>query len=139
MRSPEPRGLRNRNPGNIRRSADRFRGEVVPAQDPLFKEFEAMEWGYRALFVVLDTYRRRHGLRRLEEFIARWAPPAENDTAAYLRAVTARTGLAPDAEIDTRDRATMTALAAAITQVENGTAADAAALQRGWELFAADR
>ena len=139
MPDPLPRGLRNRNPGNLRRSAERFRGGVVPSRDAAVKEFERLEWGYRALFVVLDTYRRRHGLRRLEEFIARWAPPAENDTAAYLRAVTARTGLAPDAEIDTRDRPTMTALAAAITRVENGTEADPAALQRGWELFAADR
>ena len=136
---PLPRGLRNANPGNIRRSADRFRGEIVPSRDPLFKQFESLEWGLRALFVVLDTYRHRHGLRRLADFIARWAPPSENDTAAYLRTVAARTGLDPAAVIDTRHRSTMLAVAGAIVQVACGVPVDPAALRRGWERFIADR
>ena len=46
------RGLENRNPGNIRHSSSRYRGEVRPSRDPAFKEFEAIEWGYRAIFVT---------------------------------------------------------------------------------------
>ena len=53
------RGLRNNNPGNIRRSKVRYRGEVHPSQDPEFRQFSAPEWGYRAIFVLLDTYRVR--------------------------------------------------------------------------------
>ena len=56
------RGVDNCNPGNIRRSRVRYRGEVHPSRDPDFKQFESMEWGYRAMFVLLDTYRRRYGL-----------------------------------------------------------------------------
>ncbi len=129
------RGLANRNPGNIRRSAVRYRGEVQPSRDPAFKQFETMAWGYRAIFVVLDTYRVRHGLRTIAQMIARWAPPTENHTQAYVRAVVEHTGIPADRPIDTRDRTTMIPVAAAISRVENGTDADLRDVERGWELF----
>ena len=81
------RGLSNRNPGNIRQSAVRYKGEVRPSRDPAFKQFESMPWGYRAIFVLLDTYRIRHGLDTIRGMISRWAPPSENRTEAYIRAV----------------------------------------------------
>lgn len=89
------RGLKNCNPGNIRRSRGRYKGEVVPSRDPAFKQFESLAWGYRAIFVLLHTYRTRHGLRTIAEMIARWAPPSENRTDAYIRAVSDRTGIGP--------------------------------------------
>lgn len=73
------RGLRNRNPGNIRRSKTRYLGEVTPSCDVAFKQFETMAWGYRAMFVLLDSYRRR-GYVTLRQMIARYAPPVENHT-----------------------------------------------------------
>ena len=39
-----------------------------------------MPWGYRAMFVLLHTYRVRHGCRTLREMISRYAPPMENHT-----------------------------------------------------------
>lgn len=129
------RGLRNHNPGNIRHSSDRFRGEVYPSTDTAFKQFTSDEWGYRAIFVVLGTYHRRHGLRTMGAMIRRWAPPSENATEAYIRAVTRLTGLAADAEIDPSSRDEMVRLAAAISEVENGRPADLEAVARGWELY----
>lgn len=129
------RGLRNRNPGNIRRSGVRYKGEVRPSTDPQFKQFGSMALGYRAIFVLLDTYRIRYGLDTVRTMISRWAPPSENDTAAYIDAVCRRTGLTPDRPIDTRNRATMVPLAAAISRVENGTEAVAEEVEAGWELF----
>lgn len=129
----QPRGLRNRNPGNLRQSPVRYRGEVVPSNDVAFKEFETMAWGYRALIVLLQSYRKR-GLRTLRAMICRYAPPTENATEAYIARVAAATGLAPDAEIDTSDRATMLALAAAISAVENGVPACADDVAAGWKL-----
>lgn len=129
------RGVRNHNPGNIRRAICRFRGEVIPSTDPAFKQFESAEWGYRAVFVVLRTYYRKHGLRTLSEMIARWAPPSENNTAAYIRRVCALTGLAPADTIDPTDRSTMIPLVAAISEVENGVKADWRSVERGWELY----
>ncbi len=81
------RGLDNRNPGNIRRSKVRYRGEVRPSRDPDFKQFETLAWGYRAIFVLLNTYRIRYGLSTLRGMISRWAPPSENHTDVYIRAV----------------------------------------------------
>lgn len=129
------RGLDNRNPGNIRRSQVRYKGEVRPSRDPAFKEFESTTWGYRAIFVLLDTYRIRYGIDTIRGMIARWAPPSENPTDAYVRSVVRLTGIAEDRPLDTRDRRTMIPLAAAISQVENGVAAEMDAVEQGWELF----
>lgn len=129
------RGLRNCNPGNIRRSIARYRGEIRPSRDPAFKEFLSIEWGYRAIFVTLNTYRRKHGLDTLAKMIARWAPPNENHTEAYIRSVAQLTGLDPTMPLNTLDRATMIPVVAAISQVENGVPANRRSLERGWELF----
>lgn len=129
------RGLENRNPGNIRQAKVRYKGEVRPSRDPAFKQFETMAWGYRAVFVLLDTYRSRHGLDTIRGMISRWAPPSENRTDAYIRAVAADTGIAPDEPLDTRDPAVMIPLAAAISRVENGTPADLGEVECGWKLF----
>lgn len=129
------RGLANCNPGNIRRSSSRYRGEVRPSRDPDFKQFESIEWGYRAIFVTLNTYRRKYGLRTIREMISRWAPPVENHTEAYIRAVTARTGFSADAVLDTRSRKQMVPLIAAMSEVENGVKADFRAVERGWVLY----
>lgn len=101
------RGLSNCNPGNIRQSKVRYKGEVQPSRDPAFKQFESLAWGYRAVFVLLHTYRVRHGLRTVRGMISRWAPPVENHTEAYIRAVAADTGIDPDEPLDTLDPATM--------------------------------
>ncbi|WP_289066203.1 structural protein P5 [uncultured Alistipes sp.] len=130
------RGLNNCNPGNIRQSKGRYKGEVRPSRDPAFKQFETMAWGYRAIFVLLHTYRTRHGLRTIAAMIARWAPPSENKTELYIRTVSRRSGIPADRPLDTRDRRTMIPIAAAISFVENGTAADMHDVEKGWELFA---
>ncbi|MCI9244345.1 MAG: structural protein P5 [Alistipes sp.] len=130
------RGLNNRNPGNIRQSKGRYKGEVRPSRDPAFKQFETMAWGYRAIFVLLHTYRTRHGLRTIAAMIARWAPPSENKTELYIRTVSRRSGIPADRPLDTRDRRTMIPIAAAISFVENGTTADMHDVEKGWELFA---
>lgn len=129
------RGLTNCNPGNIRQSKVRYKGEVRPSRDPAFKQFESLAWGYRAVFMLLHTYRVRHGLRTIREMISRWAPPSENHTEVYIRAVAADTGIDPDEPLDTRDAGTMIPLAAAISRVENGAPADMRQVADGWELF----
>ena len=129
------RGLSNCNPGNIRRSATRFQGEVRPSRDPAFKQFASLAWGYRAIFVLLNTYRRKYGLRTPSAMISRWAPPSENHTESYIRAVCERTGFDPDQRLDTTCKEDMLPLAAAISWVENGVAADEEVLQAGWQLY----
>lgn len=132
------RGLRNRNPGNIRRSGVRYKGECARSTDSEFRQFESMEWGYRAMFVLLHTYSRRHGCRTLRDMISRYAPPSENDTEAYIRRVAAATHIGADEPLDTLDGNAMTAVVAAMSEVENGTEAVRREVEWGWLLFAED-
>ena len=91
------RGHRNRNPGNIEHSAaNKWQGLAEPPSDGRFCRFTGHEYGLRALAVLLVTYQDRHGLRTVRDIITRWAPPAENDTTAYLAAVVRRMGVGPD-------------------------------------------
>ncbi len=132
------RGLRNNNPGNIRLSSVRYKGEKRESSDVAFRQFESIEWGYRAMFVLLNTYAVKHGCRTLRTIINRYAPPIENHTDNYIRRVSADTHLDPDEVISTTDAAVMTAVVAAMSAVENGVKANMQDVWRGWELFIAD-
>ena len=132
------RGLRNNNPGNIRLGSVRYKGERAKSSDSAFRQFESMEWGYRAMFVLLHTYALKHNCRTLHSMINRYAPPIENHTENYIRRVAYATHLSPDETISTTDRGVMTAVVAAMSEVENGVKADMATIWRGWELFIAD-
>ena len=83
-----PRGIRNRNPLNIRRSpGTRWRGAAEVQRDAAFVTFRGMEWGIRAACRLLATYRRR-GIVTIEGIIARWAPPQDgNNTERYVSIV----------------------------------------------------
>jgi len=114
------RGIRNNNPGNIRRSTDKWQG-LAPAQDdPAFFKFEAPVMGIRALVRILKNYQTKHGLNTIEQIINRWAPPVENDTAAYVRNVERWTGLAANQPLDLTQPFILGALVPAIIRMENG-------------------
>jgi hypothetical protein len=119
-----PRGVRNHNPGNIDRTTPRapWQGRVPDSQltDPRFEQFTAPEWGIRALARTLITYQDKHGLRTVRGIIDRWAPPPENNTWAYITAVSNRLGLLADDEIDVHDYRTLRVLVEAIIKHENG-------------------
>ena len=137
---PLTRAERNHNPGNIRRCGVRYRGELRPSCDPAFKEFESDEWGYRAMFVLLESYRRRYSIDTLRGIITRWAPPLENDTEAYIRFVAARSEVDPDAVLPPRD-VRLRSIAEAMSRYERGhepSPAQLDALDRGWKLFLGD-
>ena len=135
LEAPLPRGLRNANPGNLRRTADAWKGLRAQQTDPEFFQFTHLKWGYRALFITLRTYRKKHRCRTLRQIIRRWAPPGENPVDAYLSAVCRLMQQPPGYEPDVYHRATMLRLAAAITRVENGRDASPADLEAGWELI----
>ena len=103
------RAMRNLNPGNIRLSATRFKGEVVPSRDSAFKQFESLEYGYRAMFVLLDTYARRYGLSSIRQ------------------------------RIDSRSPRDMVPIVAAMAEIESGESPSIEDIHRGWNLFARDR
>lgn len=116
------RGIRNNNPGNIRHGQP-WQGLAPEQTDSAFATFVTMPWGIRALVKLLQTYRLRYGLNTVRGIITRWAPPAENDTEAYIRAVCRPAGLGADDELPD-DRLTYEYLARVIARHENGADAD---------------
>lgn len=135
MRTELPRGLRNNNPGNIRRSSDTFQGEKTPSSDQAFKQFQTMAYGYRAIFKILANYSRHHQLKTIRQMIGRWAPANENNTSAYVSLVSSYSGIPADAPLDIHDPAVMTQIVAAMSRVENGRQAVMADVIAGWELL----
>ncbi len=110
------RGLRNNNPGNIRQG-DNWEGLTDPQTDPTYCTFISMEYGVRALAKTLGTYHNRYGLHTVRQIITRWAPPNENDTAAYIAHVCEVLSVGPDDTIDWDNQ--LSALIRAITLHEN--------------------
>lgn len=130
-----PRGLRNCNPGNIRITKDKWQGLRPVQEDPAFFQFTEMKWGYRALIRTLQNYRKRHGCKTIGDFIRRWAPSNENNTAGYISRVCKEMEV-PDSFVpDVDDKDTMCAFAAAISEVENGVPAVIEDVEAGWELL----
>ena len=87
-----PRGLRNNNPLNIRKGAQRWQGQT--GNDGAFCIFESMEYGYRAAFKLLHTYNTKYKIYSVREIIYRWAPPHDhNNTRGYIERVCQTAGL----------------------------------------------
>ncbi len=114
------KGLRNNNPGNIRYNpANNWQGQT--GNDGTgFAVFDSPQNGIRALAKLLKNYQNTYGLHSLQEIISRWAPPSENDTAAYISSVSQQTGFSPMDTINLNDPATLTAVVKAIIKHENG-------------------
>ncbi len=118
--SSAARGLRNNNPGNIEAS-DKNPWEGQSGSDGRFAKFETPEHGIRALGKNLLTYYQKHGLDTVGEIITRWAPPKENKTDAYIKAICEQLGVAADQQIDVTNPRTLAALCAGIVNHENGS------------------
>lgn len=115
-----PRGIRNLNPGNLERNGIPWQGLATVQSDPRFLVFIAMPWGVRAAGKVLLTYYRKYGLNTVAGIINRWAPPVENDSGAYIAAVSKALGVRQDQAMKIDAPATLTRLLRAIFHHENG-------------------
>ena len=131
----ESRGLRNNNPGNIRISKDKWQGLKAKQTDKSFFQFISIEYGYRALIRTLQNYRKLYGCQTIADFIKRWAPPTENNTAGYITRVCKEMQVPSTCVPDINDKDMMCAFAAAISQVENDTPANMEDVRKGWDLL----
>ena len=116
----DPRGIRNNNPGNIRRNGDPWQGLAERQGDVEFFTFKTSIYGIRALARVLITYQDKYDLRSVRQIIERWAPPSENNTDAYVRAVAADAELDADQTLDIHRFDHLLPLTKAIIRHENG-------------------
>ncbi len=81
-----PRGLRNRNPLNIRKGDQLWKGQT--GNDGTFCIFLENKWGYRAAFRILNTYNTKYHIYSVREIISRWAPEKDgNNTRGYIQCV----------------------------------------------------
>jgi hypothetical protein len=84
-----PRGIRNFNPGNLRKNDIPWLGLSAEQQDPDFFQFMSPTFGIRAIVKILLHY-KADGIETIADAISRWAPPSENDTDSYIAAVEAQ-------------------------------------------------
>lgn len=117
-----PIGLRNNNPGNIRVSKTKFRGEIP--SDNAFKKFDTIVNGYRAMFVLLRSYNRLYGINTIRGIINRYAPPTENNTRAYIDYVCSCCNIGPDAKIDFEKMKPLIFIVFAMAHIETGVKPD---------------
>lgn len=114
------RGVRNCNPCNLRRSSDKFQGEVAICRDRDFKQFNSMKYGVRAALCVLRTYIVLRHCCNIESIISRWAPPGDgNNTGAYISFVCSQTGLQPVAPISWKEESKVDAILKAMCLIES--------------------
>lgn len=114
------RGLRNRNPGNIRwiaAPASRWRG-MIRDDGTGYGVFDTDANGIRALAKQLIVYETRYKLTTVRTIITRWAPPSENQTGPYVVAVAKALRVNPDDTISARLH--LTTMVLAIIKHENG-------------------
>lgn len=80
-RSGGTRGQRNNNPGNIEYGPfARSMGAI--GSDGRFAIFPDLQTGTNALAQLMSSYQRR-GFNTIDKIVKRYAPPRENNTAAY--------------------------------------------------------
>ena len=118
-----PRGLRNNNPLNIRRSPqNHWQGSRPTITDPAFEEFRNMIYGYRAAIKIIKNRMDRTKTKSLtpELIITSWAPPQENDTPSYIARACEIAYLRPNDRIKFSEKNKLCCLIRAMALIENG-------------------
>lgn len=135
----KPRGLRNNNPLNIRRSNDKWQGLSAVQDDKEFFQFLCAAYGWRAAFVILTkSYYAKRGINTIEGIIRRWAPSSENNTEGYIRRVCEYTGLNRSQILPppTERPAIWLMIGYAMARVENGISDIAVNdMLEGWDML----
>lgn len=113
-----PRGIRNNNPGNLN-----FAGQAGATKEGgpngRFAVFGSMQAGVAALVRQIGLYVKR-GRNTIRKILEVYAPPGENNTNAYIAAVSKALGIGPDDALDTENAQQVMGLVRAITNHENG-------------------
>ena len=134
----EPRGIRNNNPLNIRKGSN-WQGEKNPQTDKSFEQFESLQYGVRAGFIILRRYMSGYNgltekFNTIEKIIRRWAPPSENNTKAYIEKVSKLTGIPSTLKISFSQRSYMVAIVDAMIRVECGQPIDRMIIESAYDM-----
>jgi len=105
-----PSTVTDANVGNLR----------VPGSATDFQKFATRAEGVQAMSKQLEIYGSRDKIDSIRSAISKWAPPNENDTEAYIKFVSARTGIGADEKIDLTDPAVRTIIMGPMMIMEKG-------------------
>lgn len=130
-----PRGFRNKNPLNLRRSANKWLGKIEPGTDPEFEQFVSIEMGIRAALVNARTIMRRLRTPTVMKLIQTWAPPSENNTMAYVHRVCESARLLPNERIDFKKKTQMCSIFYAMIIVECGRAVPIKTIEDAYNMI----
>lgn len=134
MAAAQPRGIRNNNPLNLKyNTTDKWQGLADNPSDGTFFVFKTPADGIRAGAITLIAYQDRHDCHTLDDlknadgtvspgFIPRWAPPTENNTAAYISGLSNYMKITAKAAIDVHQYESMRPMIEGMIQQENGGA-----------------
>lgn len=128
MSKHTPRGIRLNNPGNIRRTTDKWQGLAAEQVDDEFFTFKSPVWGIRAMARILLRYQDHYELETIDEIIRRWTPPVgyangksyTQDTDAAIRNIASFSGLGRFDVLDLHRYDHLAPLVKAIIRQENG-------------------
>lgn len=112
------RAERNNNPGNIE-----FRGQagaVPESGSGRFAKFSSAADGVAALVSQLRRYGSR-GRDTLTKIMEKYAPPEENNTAAYIANLSKKLGVGADQKLDLNNADTLAGLVKGISKYEAGS------------------
>jgi hypothetical protein len=79
-------GLANNNPGDLK-CCDGNNWQGLVGNDGTFDTFLDTTYGIRAMAIDLTTKINRDGLNTITAIVSAYAPPSENNTAAYIASV----------------------------------------------------
>lgn len=112
------------NPGGIKRNNIVWEGMADTQPDPELVNFISPVMGIRAMMEDLLNYKKLHDLDTISGIIERWAPPVENNTAAYISDVCQRCGVDASSYFDVNVPDNLIRLTQAIVHHENGKCPD---------------
>lgn len=117
--SGSSRAERNNNPGNLN-----FVGQagatLESGKGARFAKFGSTAEGVSALAKQLNRYGER-GLDTIKKIITTYAPSSENNTQAYIDALSKRLGVSGDQKLDLKDAGTLSGLIKGIAKHESGS------------------
>jgi len=114
----KPRGIRNNNPGNIKRSNIQWQGKVPFSQstDQVFEQFTAYKWGIRAMILDVANDIIYDDLDTITKVIMEYSA---TNQAPYIIFVSNKAKIAPNAYIQAT-KSTLRKLIPAMAEFEQG-------------------
>lgn len=117
-----PRGIRNRNPGNIKFSkGNNWLGQMGKDSGG-FVVFDTPAHGLRAMARLIKTYITSHGLNTISSISRRWSPDPIGLSGAYAAGVSKFSGVPATRIILPTDYDTIAAVMKGMIAQENGAA-----------------